>query len=247
MPENIILNASLFLSDEELETLEKKMRMPTAMRDWEDIASEADWESLCQELAGKSLHFLMDTSLRVGKEKMSLFVRFSQLLHEWETHTRFISNVPCLSGKSKHQLDQLLEHCAKLKIALTNILSLTVDSCSTNLGALTGLAVLLAEKMERLIVVVGCDLHVLQFMLANGIGASFGRAATSEDAHSIDTVYKLAYKLGKNWEQHAVRMEVFRKPCQRSSRKSTGHHRPKKSSCLLPRAGGQPWPGSPGS
>jgi hypothetical protein len=212
--------------------------MPDAYYDWEEVCQEADWAALGEQLRGRLLHLLADTSKRRGEEHLALFAKFASDANLAEVVSKFISSEPSLSSNAEDQKIKILENLARLRVQLRFVLgncivlycvvlyikhsinkisielscvrTLTLDSCATNMGKLNGLVVQIARALEQLVAVVGCDLHLLQFMLTNGIAASFrDKSQSTDEIHCLQGVYKAAYLLGLNWKEHCAAMDVF--------------------------------------
>jgi hypothetical protein len=139
-----------------------------------------------------------------------MFVKYSDTATLEEVVSKFISSEPSLSGSADDQKRKIIDNLKRMKVSLSSVRSLTLDSCKTNMGNVNGLVMQIAREIEQLVIVVGCDLHILQFMLTNGINASFrDKSSTTDELHCLQAVYKAAYLLGLNWKEHSGYMHVF--------------------------------------
>jgi len=184
------------------------VRSSSTLRRWGDVLASADIQSLGRELADtQTVHLLVDGSKRNGKEFLSRMATFVDSTDTVAHRMLSCATVPAgdASSIAAAVLGTVEQNNVREKVT-----TLTVDNCSANLGMTTGMAVLLAALLGHALVVVGCDLHVLQVMLVNGIAAAFGKGEIlSNEIHPTQTIFKMAYLLGDNWSRWRAQMTVF--------------------------------------
>lgn len=114
------------------------------------------------------------------------------------------------TGDAATQAAAIVASLTHFGVSSDQLASITLDNCATNLGCSGGVGVLLATALDIQLIVVGCDMHVLNILLINALAAAFGKGeALSEDIHVLQTVFKIAYLLGANWEWWQEAMRKF--------------------------------------
>lgn len=73
-----------------------------------------------------------------------------------------------------------------------SIFSLTTDNCSAILGEREGAHAILEQQIGRSIVMVGCDLHVLNRVVVNAISKSIGKKPEDKNVpHAQHCAFKV--------------------------------------------------------
>lgn len=180
----------------------------TAIRRYGDELAIADFVELGEKLSNRSLHIIADGSKRKGEEFFSRMAVFVD--DDGAVVNRLLDIHPIVASDAASEAAAIKSTLDSLKIPSQNVSSITLDNCSTNMGAIGGMAVLFACLLGRTLVTIGCDLHILNIQLQTSIVVAFGKIEIlTKNLHPIQTVFKNSYLLADNWAKWKSAMETW--------------------------------------